>query len=344
MNILLFHFWHPFALFYLTRCLDDSMFYYCDDWQGGKFQGWGGKFPIPEGPSNFRVVSHKEMKDLKIDFKLLVLSNFTSFYKAIRDSPIQKNVDVPTIWRTWWLESKLPPGIHNGYPIIYGFYTPIKHQPWIDEYTTSITPPDPTFWDKWNGKEKVAIYSTSSWQIPQYVNSSDCKTAVGNKPICSERKLVKCCFSKPDEARLKILTRIPTIMLPPIPGAGGGTLPFKEYLNLFRKSRVYWEASRKALSYPLLESMTLGMPIVIYERRIKSPFEMVVRNGIDGYCSRDPDYVIDKILGFIDDLELARKWGMKAKERITKLTGKDKVKQTYKCAYKKAYDNWCEKS
>lgn len=270
MRVLLFEPWHKHALYYLAKTMNDWTFYYCGSLQ------WGNLYPDPNGPKNVIPIEENEIQKLNIDAKILVFSFLEKHYKRILEKERVKN-DFPIIWRTYWADIQEP--IDEGYPVLYGYYTP-NHSPYLRKYSTILDPPDPSIWNNWIGSHRTIV-------------------SYGDKRI-----------------------------------------PFDEYRESFRKGRVYFESSRRPLSFSLLEAMTIGMPVVIHEQDPNSRFGLVVRNGIDGYCSKDKKFILEKLSEFLDDYPLAREFGFKSQKRIFQLANYDRVRKTWEWAFQNAKENW----
>lgn len=83
----------------------------------------------------------------------------------------------------------------------------------------------------------------------------------------------------------------------------------------FRQYRVYVNATVAAFedgyNLGMLEAMATGMPVVSYVNAT-SP----IRDGENGYISSDTGYLKERVLALLEDLELAKALGQKARETV----------------------------
>ncbi|MBT5471673.1 MAG: glycosyltransferase [Nitrospina sp.] len=90
---------------------------------------------------------------------------------------------------------------------------------------------------------------------------------------------------------------------------------FEDLLNHFRNNRVYINATvdgfEDGYNLAMLEAMATGMPIVTSQNKT-SP----IRDGVNGYCSNDPEYLSRCIADLMQDPVLAKKLGENARKTI----------------------------
>ncbi len=111
-------------------------------------------------------------------------------------------------------------------------------------------------------------------------------------------------------------------MNPDIPGSRISN-GFKDLLNHFQNNRVYINATvdgfEDGYNLAMLEAMATGMPVVTSHNKT-SP----IRDGINGFCSNDPEYLSRCITDLMQDAELAKKLGENARKTVLEKFPMDK--------------------
>lgn len=321
-KIVLFEDWHKTALLYFTLCLKDHSFYYV---RKRKESLNNLEFLPAKFPPNLKIITWKELDNYSFDYKLLMHSGWTLSYRKNLQDPRIKKIDLPIIWRTYWNEG-LHPNITRNYPVLFGIYKHSKF-PWIKKYSTVLDPPPPDIWKGWKGNKKRVFFSSQRWSIPQWV-------LIDNKWILKHDSQIA-------RFRLKLLKEFKVKTYPEIPGSTGYE-KFSTFFSEMQKSRVYVESTNKPLSFGVLEAMVMGMPVVTFKQK-HTDFDSIIRDGKDGFCSDNPDYLIAKINELMENFELAKEFGKKARERIMNLASYDKARKIWEWAFresKKVWEEW----
>lgn len=112
--------------------------------------------------------------------------------------------------------------------------------------------------------------------------------------------------------------------------------PFEELLFAYRINRCYIEcATETILTDGLVEAMMTGMPPVVYDA-----WEMgkVIENGVNGFKSKDPKDLIRYCKILIDDYDLAKEIGKKARETAIKYWNPQITQEVYHNAFNKSFE------
>lgn len=116
---------------------------------------------------------------------------------------------------------------------------------------------------------------------------------------------------------------------------------FEEMIVAYRLNRCYVEcATNTILTDGLVEAMMSGMPPVVY-----AAWEMdrVIEHGVNGFKSTEPREMINYISNLLEDYDLAKKIGEKARETALELWGPKVTETVYHKAFMEAirkHDGW----
>ena len=111
---------------------------------------------------------------------------------------------------------------------------------------------------------------------------------------------------------------------------------FEELINAYRLNRCYVEcATQTILTDGLVEAMMTGMPPVVYDS-----WEMsrVIDQGINGFKSKNVDELVMFIDKILEDPDLAKRIGQKARETALKLWSPKVSEDVYHRSIEKAFE------
>lgn len=121
----------------------------------------------------------------------------------------------------------------------------------------------------------------------------------------------------------------------------GGLLSYQDLKTTLRTSRAYFYTGTHPASYVLnlIEAWMTGIPVVAIGHKLgNSPhfpgqtYEVpeLINNGIDGFCSDNPELWTDYLRNLLEDAAFARKIGDAGRARAIELFGKENIKQQWK--------------
>lgn len=109
---------------------------------------------------------------------------------------------------------------------------------------------------------------------------------------------------------------------------------FEEMILAYRINRCYVEcATNTILTDGLVEAMMSGMPPVVY-----AAWEMdrIIDHEVNGFKSTDPKEIINYVSNLLEDYDLAKEIGEKARETAIKLWGPEVTRTVYYDAFVEA--------
>ncbi len=112
---------------------------------------------------------------------------------------------------------------------------------------------------------------------------------------------------------------------------GLGDLPYRElHARMARYRFLYSPMRYTSLPLAVIEAMTLGMPVVTLAT---TELPATIKNGVHGFISNDPDYLIDAMQRLIDDPALARSLGDNARALAETRFGLDRFRRDWDRAF-----------
>ena len=92
---------------------------------------------------------------------------------------------------------------------------------------------------------------------------------------------------------------------------GLGDVPYRDLHRRIAAHRFLFSPMRyTSLPLAVIEAMTIGMPVVALAT---TELPTVIEDGVTGYVSADPDFLIDRMKGLVADRALARRLGDNAR-------------------------------
>lgn len=124
-------------------------------------------------------------------------------------------------------------------------------------------------------------------------------------------------------------------------GVMGGELSFDALKEVYRKNRCYFYSGTQPASYTLnfLEAFVTGIPIVAlgpkhcnkdYPEQQTYEVHKIIENGVNGYCSDNPEELKDYIWQLLNNYDLAKKIGDAGRKTAIELFGKQQAKEKWK--------------
>jgi glycosyltransferase involved in cell wall biosynthesis len=105
---------------------------------------------------------------------------------------------------------------------------------------------------------------------------------------------------------------------------GLGDVPYRDLHRLTSHYRFLFSPMRyTSLPLAVVEAMSIGMPVVALAA---TALPDVIRDGVNGFISTDPDVLIDRMKSLIADPELARSLGQRARETARVRFGLDRFR------------------
>jgi glycosyltransferase involved in cell wall biosynthesis len=113
-----------------------------------------------------------------------------------------------------------------------------------------------------------------------------------------------------DDIPYKIVGHNPTL---PDSGPAGS---WDELKSFYQDHRVYLNTTLSGNSLAMLEAMAAGMPVITTPRPTRAAQDRPVIDGYNGFVSNDSEYLREKVKFLLDNPEVARKMGERAREAV----------------------------
>jgi len=115
---------------------------------------------------------------------------------------------------------------------------------------------------------------------------------------------------------------------------GLGDIPYRDLHRLTGRYRFLFSPMRyTSLPLAVVEAMTIGMPVVALAT---TALPDVIEDGVNGYISQDPDELIARMRGLLEDPELARAIGARGQQTARERFGLDRFNADWTSALHEA--------
>jgi hypothetical protein len=115
---------------------------------------------------------------------------------------------------------------------------------------------------------------------------------------------------------------------------GLGDVPYRDLHRLTGRYRFLFSPMRyTSLPLAVIEAMTIGMPVVALAT---TALPDVIQDGVNGYISQDPEVLIARMRGLLDDPELARAIGKRGQETARERFGLERFSANWTSAMQAA--------
>jgi hypothetical protein len=117
---------------------------------------------------------------------------------------------------------------------------------------------------------------------------------------------------------------------------GLGDIPYRDLHSAVARYRFLYSPMRyTSLPLAIVEAMTLGLPVVALAT---TAIPTLIKNGVSGYVSCDPDELIARMRELVADRELARKLGKNARAVARERFGMERFTRDWEAAFRQALD------
>ncbi|MFQ5450144.1 MAG: glycosyltransferase [Nitrospinaceae bacterium] len=167
----------------------------------------------------------------------------------------------------------------------------------------------------WGLEGRVILPGLDVAEYGGYTGEKPCILRVGN--LFRERDLMMG-FSRSE----RLVGDHPSIVLGLNPSIPGSRLSrgFGDLMNHYRSCRLFLNSTvddyEDGYNLAMLEAMAAGMPVVSTFNRT-SP----IRDGMNGYVSEHPDYLVNRVQELLNDREKAKNIGQRGKETVREKFG-----------------------
>ena len=115
---------------------------------------------------------------------------------------------------------------------------------------------------------------------------------------------------------------------------GLGDVPYRDLHRIVAGYRFLFSPIRyTSLPLAVIEAMTIGMPVVALAT---TELPTVIEDGVSGYVSCDPEVLIDRMRGLLEDPELARRMGENGRRVAQERFGLERFGRDWDAAFNRA--------
>jgi hypothetical protein len=270
----------------------------------GRPEGYGGRGATFDLSANMREVSAEEVRDLDID--IVVLQTPKNLREDAPEllSPEQRRL--PTLY----LEHNVPR------PDAVNTRHPFADEPGLLVHVTRF---NRLMWDNGTRPTRVIEHSVALDPGIAYEGTIARGISVVNGMQGRPRIAGYDLFL---QARSKV--PLDAVGMGTETFGGLGDVPYRDLHRLTSHYRFLFSPMRyTSLPLAVVEAMSIGMPVVALAT---TALPDVIRDGVNGFISTDPDVLIDRMKSLIADPELARSLGQRAQETARERFGLDRFR------------------
>jgi len=270
----------------------------------GRPEGYGGRPATFDVPPNMREVPAEEVRQLDID--VVVLQTPKNFHEDAPELLGQEQRRLPTVY----LEHNVPR------PHAVNTRHPFADEPGLLIHVTRF---NQLMWDNSSRPTRVIEHSVAIDPGIAYEGTIARGISVINGMQARPRIAGYDLF-------LQARSTVPldAVGMETETFGGLGDVPYRDLHRLTARYRFLFSPMRyTSLPLAVVEAMSIGMPVVALAT---TALPDVIRDGVNGYISTDPDRLVDRMRALIADPDLARALGQRARETARERFGLDRFR------------------
>lgn len=258
----------------------------------GKPEGYGGRGPTFDLPEYMREVPVEQVKDLELD--LIIYQTPKNYFQDQYEILSEEQRHLPKIY----LEHNSPRP------------HPVDSQHPVDDprvLLVHVTHFNRLMWD--NGRSPTRVIEHSVAIDPTATYTGELARGITIVNGMQQRPRIAGCDLF-EQARTQVPLDIVGMQTEALGGLGD--IPYRDLHKRVGQYRFLFSPIRyTSLPLAVIEALTLGMPVVALAT---TELPDVIADGVNGYISCQPDYLIDRMQFLLDHPDEARRLGANARQ------------------------------